>query len=263
MLLRKTGECQAGGFHAIHLVHATETAIRNRMLRNSKAPPVMDQLNFKNNDIAFHTQIVVCSYNDGDVLLRIWRIFTFNQYLPSIAVVPVGLTRYRKFPLEPVDAQSAGWICSKVEKISMENLHKDGFRKLFLADEFFIKAGQKIPPAKYYEDYPQIENGVGLIRMFLEQWKTCKSNLRSGRSQIATCPKTLLLTSVSAFPYLKRIVSEAEKKYGLSDTDIVAVKNDYFSETVTVAGLLTAKDVISTIKRETKNKNTDRLSSLQ
>jgi putative radical SAM enzyme (TIGR03279 family) len=238
-------------------VHATETGIRNKMLRNSKAPPVMDQLNFlKNSGVAFHTQIVVCKgYNDGNVLLRTLEdLFSFGENLLSIAVVPVGLTRYRNFPLEPVDSQTAGWICSKVEQMSLEHLQKDGFRKLFLADEFFIKAGLKIPPAKYYEDYPQIENGVGLVRMLLEQWKTCKSKLNSGKSRISFNRKTLLLTSVSAYPYLKRIISEAEKQYGVTEMDIVAVKNDYFGETVTVAGLLTAKDIISTIKRETKNK---------
>jgi len=238
-------------------VHATQTSVRNKMLRNSKAPPVMDQLNFlKDNGVAFHTQIVVCKgYNDGDVLMRTLEdLFSFNEYLLSIAVVPVGLTRYRKFPLEPIDSKCAAWICDKVEKISTEHLHKDGFRKLFLADEFFIKAGLKIPSAKYYENYPQIENGVGLIRKLLEQWKTCKSKLKSGKSQIVYRKKTLLLTSVSAFPYLQRIISEAEKNYGLTDMDIVAVKNDYFGETVTVAGLLTAKDVINTIKRESKNK---------
>lgn len=238
-------------------VHATQTDVRNKMLRNSKAPPVMDQLNFlKDNGVSFHTQIVVCKgYNDGDVLLRTLEdLFNLNQNLLSIAVVPVGLTRYRKFALEPVDSQCAGWICNNVEQMSLEHLQEDGFRKLFLADEFFIKAGFKIPPAKYYEDYPQIENGVGLIRMLLEQWKTCKSKLNSGKSLVPALRKTLLLTSVSAFPYLQKIIGEAGKKYGLTDMDIVTVKNNYFGETVTVAGLLTAKDVISTIKRESKNK---------
>ncbi|NLL13967.1 MAG: DUF512 domain-containing protein [Fibrobacter sp.] len=238
-------------------VHATETDVRNKMLRNSKAPPVMDQLNFlKDNGIVFHTQIVVCKgYNDGDVLLRTLEdLFSFEESLLSIAVVPVGLTKYRKFPLEQVDSQCAEWICNKVEQISSSHLQKDGFRKLFLADEFFIKAGLKIPTAKYYEDYPQIENGVGLVRTLLEQWKTCKSKLNSGKSLITLRKKTLLLTSVSAFPYLQKIISEAEKKYGLTDMDIVAVKNDYFGETVTVAGLLTAKDIMHTIKEESKNK---------
>ncbi len=238
-------------------VHATDTGVRNKMLRNSKAPPVMDQLDFlRDNGIAFHTQIVVCKgHNDGDVLLRtLENLFTFNENLLSIAVVPVGLTRYRKLILEQVNSDSAGWICSKVEQMSLEHLHKDGFRKLFLADEFFIKAGLKIPPSKYYEDYPQIENGVGLIRTLLEQWKSYKNKLNSGKTQVASQRNTLLLTSVSAYPYLKKITSEAEKKYGLSDMDVVAVKNEFFGETVTVAGLLTAKDIISTIKRESKNK---------
>lgn len=239
-------------------VHATETSVRNKMLRNSKAPPIMDQLNFlKQNGIAFHSQIVVCKgYNDGEVLIRtLDDLFSFREYLLSVAVVPVGLTRFRKFALEPVNSQCARWICEKVEQISLEHCRNDGFRKLFLADEFFIKAGLKIPPVKYYEDYPQIENGVGLVRQLLEQWKSCKSKLNSGKSEIPATRKTLILTSVSAFPFWQKMAGEAMKKYLLSDIDVVAVNNNYFGETVTVAGLLTARDVISTIRRESRTSN--------
>ncbi|HEX3019123.1 MAG TPA: DUF512 domain-containing protein [Chitinispirillaceae bacterium] len=233
-------------------VHATDVSVRSRMLRNSKAPAIMEQLTYlKENGIAFHTQIVVCKeYNDADVLLRtLDDLFSLGRYLLSIAVVPVGLTRFRKFPLDQIDSESAGWICSQVEKISQDHLQRDGFRRLFLADEFFIKGGLKIPPADYYEQYPQIENGVGLLRQLLESWKSCKKQLNSTKTEKKS-GKSLVLTSVSAFPFLQKIVRDACKVQPSLDMDIVAVNNNYFGETVTVAGLLTAKDVIRTIKRE-------------
>lgn len=238
-------------------VHATDTAVRNKMLRNSKAPAIMSQLEFlRDSGVSFHTQIVVCKgYNDGEILMKtIDDLFSFRELLLSIAVVPVGLTRFRKFPLNPVDMNCAQWICGEVEKISTQHAARDGIRKLFLADEFFIKANISIPQRKYYEDYPQIENGIGLVRQLLEEWKSCKRKLKSGKLHIDKNQKSLAVTSVSAYPFLESIIGDAKTQYPEFNMDLTAAANHYFGETVTVAGLLTAKDVIGAIKKESKLK---------
>lgn len=242
-------------------VHATETYVRNKMLQNKRAPDVMNQLSYlKQNGIAFHTQIVLCpGYNDGEVLRKtIKDLFSLSNSLLSIAVVPVGLTNHRKLPLQPVTNQIAAAICKDLSEISERHLTKDGIRRLFIADEFFIKADLPIPPEKYYEEYPQIENGVGLVRKLLEEWRQYKKKFKSVKFKpTAGKKKILIITSLSAAPFLRKIVQEAQKCNSLYpfEFEVVAVINHYFGEMVTVAGLLTAKDVIKNIKEKLKISN--------
>lgn len=243
-------------------VHATDTSVRNKMLRNSKAPPILEQILFlKESGVSFHTQIVVCKgYNDGDVLLKtIKDLFSFGQSLMSIAVVPVGLTNFRKFPLNGIDINTAQWVCNEINKISEEQKDKDGFRKLFLADEFFIKAGMKIPGKDYYEEYPQLENGIGLVRQMLDKWAACKRQIKSGKIKLKNMPPSLVVTSVSAFTFIDRIIKDAKVICLDLDINVVAVVNRFFGETVTVAGLLTAKDIIRTIKNEIKKNHPQKI----
>lgn len=243
-------------------VHATDTSVRNKMLRNSKAPPILEQLLFlKESGVSFHTQIVVCKgYNDGDVLLKtIKDLFSFGQSLMSIAVVPVGLTIFRKFPLNGIDSDTAQWVCNEINKISEVQKDKDGFRKLFLADEFFIKAGMKIPGRDYYEEYPQLENGIGLVRQMLDKWAACKRKIKSGKIKLKSMHPSLVVTSVSAFAFIDRIIKDAKAICPDLDINVVAVVNRFFGETVTVAGLLTAKDIIRTIKYEIKTNHPQKI----
>ena len=135
----------------------------------------MEQLSYlAQNNIQLHTQIVVCpGYNDGAILTKTVReLFSLGPGLLSIAVVPVGLTRFRTFALAPVDGALARKICRDMGAVSDRDKSREGKRRLFLADELFLRAGNRhIPPAVYYEDYPQIENGVGLVRQILDKWK--------------------------------------------------------------------------------------------
>ncbi|NLG18669.1 MAG: DUF512 domain-containing protein [Fibrobacter sp.] len=228
-------------------VHATDTDVRNRMLGNRRAPPILDQLKLlKKLRIGFHTQIVVCrGYNDGAVLKKTVRdLLALGNSLRSIAVVPVGLTRYRKVPLAGFDLSSAEAVCREMQQISDNQAESDGIRKLFIADEFFIKAGLAIPGGEYYEDYPQIENGVGLVRQLLDEWKGIKRSVRSG---VLLKEKRLILSSVSAAPFLEKIIKEAGTEQSRF-LRLVPVVNKYMGETVTVAGLLSAKDIIRTVK---------------
>ncbi|MBN1128322.1 MAG: DUF512 domain-containing protein, partial [Chitinispirillaceae bacterium] len=229
----------------------------NRMLGIKRSPMILDQLRFlSRHGIRFHTQIVVCpGYNDGAVLAKTIRdLLSLGPHLLSIAVVPVGLTRFRTFPLEPVDRSKAAAICWAVSRISDRDALRHGKRRLFLADELFLKAGLPLPPRTYYEEYPQIENGVGLLRQLADSWKQAKKTARQKRPA-RPCPSTmgkkyLLLTSVSAYPYVQAIAREAER-LGDIMAKVVPVKNRFFGESVTVAGLLAAREVIRTIRKET------------
>jgi putative radical SAM enzyme (TIGR03279 family) len=233
-------------------VHVTNQEIRKLMLGNKRVPDIMEQLQFlKNQHIGFHTQIVVCpGYNDGKVLLAtIKDLMKFGDALLSVAVVPVGLTQFRKIPLTPVNRENAQKICDEVSALS-DNYHsKDGFRRIFLADEFFIKAGKALPDRNYYEQFPQIENGVGLICKLYEEWKEYRKTLKKSTVKIEKRKKRyLLLTSVSAQPFIKDIAAKLGPLKNV-DFDVQPVVNYYFGELVTVAGLLTAKDVAVTAKR--------------
>ena len=232
-------------------VHATDPAARAAMLGNRRIPDVRRQLAFlSDNGIAFHTQIVLCpGYNDGAVLERtVGDLFGYGRSLLSIAVVPVGLTRFRKRPLAPVDSPAAARVCRKIGEISDRMKREDGARKLFVADELFIRAGLPIPPASYYEGYPQIENGVGLVRQLLREGARVKRLLR-GHALVDTPKKRncLVITGCSAYPFLKKVL-DGIAPYVNKNYDVRPVVNRYFGETVTVAGLLTAADVIKKIK---------------
>jgi len=124
------------------------------MLGNRRARPIMEQLTLLAKEgVALHTQIVVCpGYNDGAVLARTIRdLLSLGPNLLSVAVVPVGLTRFRRVPLIPVDCSIAASVCSVVSALSARDLNRSGIRRVFLADEFFLKAGLPVPEALYYE----------------------------------------------------------------------------------------------------------------
>jgi putative radical SAM enzyme (TIGR03279 family) len=233
-------------------VHATDPNVRAAMLGNRRAPDIRGQLAYmRDGGIAFHTQIVVCpGYNDGAVLEKTVRdLLGYGRSLLSIAVVPVGVTKFRKRPLATVDKTMAIDICAGMGELSDRTANPFGERKLFLADELFIKADLPIPPASYYGDYPQIENGVGLVRQLLAEGERLKRQLR--KRPLAAPGKrknnSLVLTGRSARPFLQKALAGIAP-YVNKTFDIHAVENRYFGETVTVAGLLTATDVIGKAK---------------
>ncbi len=239
-------------------VHATETMVRRRMLGNPDAPDIMRQLRFlEKNNIRFHTQIVLCpGVNDGRVLRNtIGDLLALKQGLLSIAIVPVGLTRHRRFPLVPVNKQTALEICRQVKKLGDRLIHSEGRRCIFCADELFLAARLPIPGKTYYENYPQIENGVGLIRQFLEEWKELKKRMPlqlphypALRPPVRRSARFLVITSRSALKFVKKVMEEVQSYSPGILIEAKDVRNLFFGETVTVAGLLTAQDVIRTVR---------------
>jgi putative radical SAM enzyme (TIGR03279 family) len=242
-------------------VHATDPAVRIRMLNNRKAGDILAQLGkLENSGIAFHTQIVVCpGMNDGKVLKKtVHDLLAFKEGLLSVAVVPVGITKHRKNHLRPVSSQDARSICSMVETLSEQDKRYTGRRRLFIADEFLLKAGFDIPERSYYEEYPQIENGVGLLSLLINEWKKVRVTLRKRITKVqhsttklssSQRKRYLILTSASAQPFIGEIITELNRLQNKVALTVEPVMNNFFGDTVTVAGLLAAHDIIQTVKK--------------
>lgn len=230
-------------------VHTTNDVLRKKMLGNQKAPDILKELGeFASRKIRLHTQIVICpGLNDGDELFKtIKDLEKFYPYISSIAVVPVGLTKYRKGGVKPVEKYDAAKIIDEVHKIQSRLKRRHGDPLVYLADEFYIKAGLPFPPLKTYGDLPQLENGVGLTPLFINQAKKLKLPVKiEPHVSVAT------FTGTSFMPFLKEFVERLNKIDGLT-VYLFEVENRFFGQTVTVAGLLTGKDILKTIVGRSK-----------
>jgi putative radical SAM enzyme (TIGR03279 family) len=238
-------------------VHATGSDVRKKLLGNRRAIDIMRQLRFlSDKDIKFHAQIVVCpGINDGIVLEKsIKDLLLLKNGILSIAIVPVGLTRYHKNRLLPVNREVALQLCNMAGRMGDKRVKAGKRRLVYCADELFIKAGLPVPSKAYYDDYPQIENGVGLVRLLLEEWCGLKEKLEAGYGtsrKSASCVKInkyMIVTSESASVYIKKIIYELQALLPCCQIQTVVAQNDFFGHSVTVAGLMTACDVMRVIK---------------
>lgn len=223
-------------------VHATDTTLRNLLLGNQQAPPILRELKFlADHKIRMHTQIVLCpGYNDGRQLTKtITDLYRFYPYVMSIAVVPVGLTAHRKKALRPVERADAAACLDAVHRFQTRFKRKHGECIVYGADELYIKAEREFPPLADYGELPQIENGVGLAPLFLHQLRRVKAQPAAPERRFVT------FTGVSFYPYLMKLVAKLKK--GGVDIEALPVENTFFGPAVTVAGLLTGRDVIKTL----------------
>ena len=228
-------------------VHSTNTAIRNKLLGRQAAEDILKEIRFlADNKIRMHTQIVLCpGYNDGKYLEKtIADLYRFYPYVQSIAVVPVGLTAHRKKQLKPVDMEDALRALDTIRKFQHRFRRKHGESIVFGADELYIKAAAEFPPLDDYGELPQIENGVGMVPLFLHQAKKVKFPQALQRSKDSG-RRFITFTGVSFHPYLSRYVSRL-RKAGI-DIEAVPVENTFFGTSVTVTGLLTGRDVIKSL----------------
>jgi putative radical SAM enzyme (TIGR03279 family) len=239
-------------------VHATDPAVRTAMLGNRHAGAIMEQLHeLQSHGIKFHTQVVLCpGLNDGKVLEKTIRdLAGFKKGMLSLAVVPVGLTRYHKNKLTPLKPEQAAEVIRAVHVLSDRDCFRTRIRRIFLSDEFYIRAGIKIPPASYYGNYPQTGNGVGCIRLLIEEWKSIKRKLPAIRSAAphqdteSSCkkPSITVITSHAAYSYIDRVTRELSLTYA-GKVSALKVENRFFGSQVTVTGLLTGRDIIRSIR---------------
>lgn len=225
-------------------VHTTNAELRNRMLGTPKGCDILKELEFfASHKIRMHTQIVLCpGYNDGKELHNTIRdLYRFFPYVSSIAVVPVGLTMHRRQQLAPVTADDAAKAIQTVLTFQKRFMKKHGDPVVFCSDEMFIKAGMAFPPLRDYGTLPQIENGVGMVPLFLSQAKKLKIP-----GELIGNGKFVAVTGVSFYPFLKRFIDRLKEKQGLP-IEAMPVDNNFFGTSVTVTGLLTGRDIIRTL----------------
>jgi putative radical SAM enzyme (TIGR03279 family) len=219
-------------------VHATDPAVRRRMMRYRKGLDVRDQLRqLGDAGIQVHAQIVLCpGWNDGAVLARtLDDLAALHPTVLSVGVVPVGLTAHRPAGPEvravtPDDARAA---LAAIGARQDTNLAALGTRLVFAADEFYLAAGQDVPPAEAYEGYPQRENGIGLARLFLDEL----AGMRLPRGS----RRVTLVTGTLAAPLLQALAARLCRA-GYT-AEVVAVPNAFYGGGVSVAGLLTGRDI--------------------
>lgn len=224
-------------------VHSTDPKLRSILLGNKAAAKGLEYMRaFAEAGIIMNSQIVVCpGLNDGEALKKTMRDL-FAMGTATCAVVPVGLTKYRKglYKMPPVDKAKAAEIIDSVDTFGDGCLKQRGSRVFFCADELYIKAGRPLPPEEYYEGYPQIENGVGMLR-------SLEGEFADGLSEIDAdelCEPFAVATGVIAEPFISDLVAAAAKKCKNVDGRVYAIKNEFFGTTIDVSGLITGADLI-------------------
>lgn len=229
-------------------VHATNPAVRRRLMVNRRAGNIMDDLaRLAGAGIDLHTQLVLCpGVNDGPELDRsIGDLIGLYPRILSIAAVPVGLTRFREGQpdLRPYTPEEAAGVVDQVEVWQGRLLDRHGRRVVFASDEFYVLAGRALPATEAYEGFPQLENGVGLLRVFVDEFRTA---LAAGVREPARPRRITVVTGRSAAPTLAGLVAEAG--FRRLQVDVVPVENAFFGPTVTVTGLLTGRDILARLR---------------
>lgn len=227
-------------------VHATDPVLRSSMLRNKKSPDILESLKrLAAGGIRMHTQIVLCpGVNDGEHLGKtIADLAGLFPAVSSIAAVPVGITTFREglFPLKTFSRQEARAVIERIKPLATRFKKQFGTRLVFASDEFYIKAEEPMPPPSFYEDFPQIENGVGLVATFMGEVSRTRLPAR-----IAPVAATVV-TGVSFGKILSGVL-ERLQRIGGATVKQVTVKNRFFGPSVTVTGLLTGGDILHALQ---------------
>jgi len=223
-------------------VHTANPELRVKMLGNPNAGNVLEVMNrLAEGGVTLNCQIVLCrGINDGEEL-----IFTTEELcklapaVESVSVVPVGLTKFRQnlAELTPFDKSSATAVIRDVENCQAKLLDKLGTRFVYLADEFYLLAELPIPPFDDYEDFPQIENGVGLMANFRDEFDDARTD------ESCSLTKKTVITGVAAYKFITELAESVAPQ-----CQVIPIKNEFFGENITVAGLVTGQDIINQLR---------------
>lgn len=227
-------------------VHTTNPELRVKMMKNKNAGKVLSYLRrFADAGISLNCQIVLCKgINDRKELERsMTDLAALYPSLIGVSIVPAGITNYRDglCHLEPFTAEEAGEVIDTIDKFGEKCLKKFGTRLFFSSDELYIEAGRELPGEDYYEGYPQIENGVGMIRSldgefideldFLDEYDLEKPR------------KVSVATGAAAYDFIKSLADRLCEQVPTLECNVYRITNDFFGHNITVAGLLTGKDL--------------------
>ena len=229
-------------------VHTTNPELRVKMMKNKHAGEVLRYLGkLADAGIALCTQIVLCKgLNDGEELIRTMHdLVTYYPALRSCAVVPVGLTKHREglYPLEALTREDCRRVIEQVTAFGNACLKEYGTRLFYCADEFYLRAELPLPDEDYYEEYSQIENGVGMLTSLKAEFETELDYLDEYLPAFHAPRRVTMITGTAAYPTISELASKLEQKVDGLEVRVHCIKNEFFGESVTVAGLLTGQDV--------------------
>ena len=230
-------------------VHTTNPELRVKMMHNRFAGEKLKFIwQLAENGIKLNCQVVCCpGLNDGDELRRTLRdLGGLMPNITSMAVVPVGVTKFRQglYPLTTFNKQTAGETIDIIAGYQQEFLEKFGTRTVFPSDEFFLIAERDIPDMEFYEDFPQYENGVGMLRSLMDEFeKALEIAEWEGDDRHVT-----IATGYSPYPIICQLAKQAEEKFPQLRCDVYRIRNDFFGDTITVTGLITAQDLIAQLR---------------
>ncbi len=232
-------------------VHVTDPDRRIMMLSNPNAGKIMDIMKrFAKADIKMNAQIVLCpGINDGKYLTRtISDLASLCPSIKSVSVVPVGISKHREglFELKSFTPSTAKEVVQEVTKHQLKFKKDLGTSLIYLADEFYILSNLPIPPYEHYEDFPQIENGVGLIASFRDELYTELSFIDE-YSHLAPTPKTLV-TGYITYDFMLECVGKLKEERPDIDVTVEKIKNNFFGDKITVTGLICGSDIIEQLK---------------
>lgn len=230
-------------------VHATDPEVRSMMLNNKTAYKVMEYIKYlTEHDIKINAQIVLCpNINDGKVLDK--TIKELSEYAPNlqcIAIVPVGLTKYREglYPLTVFDKEGASRTIDQINGWQAKFREKYGFNLVYLADEFYVKAEREIPEFKDYDDFPQLGDGIGMLAYFKKNFDSYLKRFKPKKVN-----KVVSIASGKiVYNFMRTRMDELEKKFEGLKINLYPIENTFFGPEITVTGLITGGDLITQLK---------------
>jgi putative radical SAM enzyme (TIGR03279 family) len=235
-------------------VHATNPRIRRSCLRNPTAPDIMEQLRWlAHHDIEVHAQMVITpGLNDGPYLGQsIHDLATLWPHVQSICVVPVGLTKHHKYDRRPLNQGEMRAIFDEVNEYQQYYHDKFGVRFVYLTDEWYLQLNEPLPPKSHYDGFLLEENGQGMVRNFLDDWKAVKREIKAkrqeGRRLRAKHKSATLATGTLFGPTLTKAAKEFSRLSGLP-VEVIPIVNERLGETITVSGLVMGEDIINQLK---------------
>lgn len=226
-------------------VHTTDPDLRCRMMGNRFAGDCLSILHrFAEAGLTIQCQLVlVPGYNDGVQLDRtLSDLAALGGAIRSVAAVPVGLTKYRDglTPLRPFTAEESATVIRQLTVAGDRMKQKGGTRVFYPSDEWYIRAGEPFPDASFYDGFPQLENGVGMVALLREQFRAALAE----ETRTPPALRQVIASGVAAAPILEALVAEAKEKWQGLDVTVVPIRNDFFGENITVSGLVTGGDLM-------------------
>ena len=232
-------------------VHTTDRALRAEMLKNRRAGEGIDIMErFAAHNITMNCQIVSCpGVNDGPALDKTLNdLAAMFPAVNSVSVVPVGVTKYREglYPLQTYTKETSTALIDQVEAFASRHLQEHGTRLVWCSDEFYLLAGRELPGEDYFEDFTQLDNGVGMLTLLSREFSRALDLMEPDELE-GTVPFSIA-TGVSAAPFLAKLVVLAREKCGTIEGQVYPIVNRFFGETITVAGLVTGGDLIEQLR---------------